>query len=435
MRNVYLSVLGTSPYVACNYETVENVRFVQEATLSLNCRDWTANDRIFILTTKEAYRKNWLDNGQKKSGDGLKTRIERLNLYAEAESVSIPSGKDIEEIWAIFNRIYDLLDDGDNVIFDITHAFRSIPMLAIVVLNYAKALKNINLHGIYYGAFEILGDPRAVKEKYPRIEDRIVPIFDLTAFNSLLEWSSAIHRFVKSGDASRINDLAESELKPILRDQLDRRHAAKQITRLSKQLVNFSRIMATCRGPEISGIIKTLKTFFVELEEIDLIPPMKPLMDQIQREIDRFSDNDARNGIQAAKWCLEHNMVQQGFTILQETLIACLVKKNGADMLDKEMREIVNSAVKIERDRMNPDKWLGAAAKHIEMTQRFIELFKKNKKLASLMNKLTSSRNDINHAGYKIQAKPAERFHGQLRECINDAEAIIEALLSEQLSE
>ncbi len=440
MRNVYLSVLGTSPYVPCNYEAdslakVENVRFVQEATLSLNCRDWTAEDRIFILTTDEAFNKNWMDGGHQELSEGLRTRIERLNLRAKAEAIKITSGKTVDEIWNIFNQIYDLLNDGDNVIFDITHAFRSIPMLAIVVLNYAKALKNINLEGIYYGAFEILGHPKEVEKEIPRIEDRNVPIFDLTAFNSLLEWSAAIQQFIKSGHAGPINDLAESELKPILRDQLDRRHAANQLKNLSRQLAKFSAIMATCRGTEISGIINTLKPFFTDSQAIDLIPPMKPLMEKIHRVIDRFSDHDIRNGIQAARWCMEHNMVQQGFTILQEILITGLVKAAGADIVNKKIRNIVNPAARFAGRETDHAQWDGSAAEYPEITKKIIEIYQNNKQLLSLMNRLTDSRNDINHAGYNRKAKPAERFHGQLRECIDDAETVIEALLDEQLPE
>lgn len=54
MARVYLSFLGTNDYLACTYYTgdreVENVRFVQEATLGLYCRKWTPDDRIIIFT-------------------------------------------------------------------------------------------------------------------------------------------------------------------------------------------------------------------------------------------------------------------------------------------------------------------------------------------------------------------------------------------------
>ncbi|MBW1982608.1 MAG: TM1812 family CRISPR-associated protein, partial [Deltaproteobacteria bacterium] len=68
MGKIYISFLGTSNYIECTYyykntDPVRNVRFVQEATLKTFCSDWTADDKIFIFTTDEAYSKNWLDNG------------------------------------------------------------------------------------------------------------------------------------------------------------------------------------------------------------------------------------------------------------------------------------------------------------------------------------------------------------------------------------
>ncbi|MBU0698719.1 MAG: TIGR02221 family CRISPR-associated protein, partial [Proteobacteria bacterium] len=67
MARVYLSFLGTNDYLSCCYfkndKKLENVRFVQQATLKFFCDDWTLEDRILIFTTDEAYRKNWLNDG------------------------------------------------------------------------------------------------------------------------------------------------------------------------------------------------------------------------------------------------------------------------------------------------------------------------------------------------------------------------------------
>ncbi len=434
MGNVYLSVLGTNDYLPCNYhnengEGLKNVRFIQEATLSINCRDWTPTDRIYILTTEEAKKKNWEDNGHGKMCEGLKSRIATLQLNAKSERIPIPSGKTIDEIWDIFKKIYDLLKEGDNVIFDITHALRSIPMLAIVVLNYAKALKDIHLKGIYYGAFEVLGPPKQVKEKIP-IEERDAPIFDLTAFNSLMEWAVAINRFLKSGDATHISELSESELKPILKDQIPLRDAANKMRKFSKQLLNFSQIMSTCRGQDITQSTMIIKNSIQELIDTDIIPPMKPLLEKIQQQMEKFKDDDIFNGIQAAKWCLEHNMVQQGFTILQETFISLLVRKTGADMLDEKKRRLVNMAVRIAREKTPESRCPEDDAMDHNTTRSLVDIFTQNKPLADLMAKLTNDRNDINHSGIRINAMPAKNFIEHLKECIAEAEKIMECFPS-----
>jgi len=56
MAKLYLSFLGTNDYIPCVYEQnnsrIENIRFVQEATIRLNCMDWSKNDRVIIFTTR-----------------------------------------------------------------------------------------------------------------------------------------------------------------------------------------------------------------------------------------------------------------------------------------------------------------------------------------------------------------------------------------------
>ena len=61
-------------------------------------------------------------------------------MQAEVQRIFIPKGQSEQEIWEIFQIVYDRLKSGDEVIFDITHAFRSIPMLAITI--FSKKIEN-----------------------------------------------------------------------------------------------------------------------------------------------------------------------------------------------------------------------------------------------------------------------------------------------------
>ena len=108
MSKLYLSFLGTNNYVSCIYyqeggEEVSDVRFVQEATVKIYCKDWGKTDRIRIFTTDEAYKKNWLDGGQTSDDGrplaGLKSCLETLNQRADIQNVPIPDGKNEQEIW------------------------------------------------------------------------------------------------------------------------------------------------------------------------------------------------------------------------------------------------------------------------------------------------------------------------------------------------
>ena len=133
MNKVYLSFLGATDYIPCTYfreniGEVKNARFVQQAMIGLFCKDWNQEDRICIFTTNAAETKNWNDNGhvRKYASEckGLKSCIDQFNLDVDVRNISIPEGKNEKEIWEVFQIIYDCINLNDEVIFDITHAFR-----------------------------------------------------------------------------------------------------------------------------------------------------------------------------------------------------------------------------------------------------------------------------------------------------------------------
>jgi len=43
----------------------------------------------------------------------------------------------------IFRTIFDEIDENDEIIFDVTHSFRYLPMLVFIVINYARVVKKM----------------------------------------------------------------------------------------------------------------------------------------------------------------------------------------------------------------------------------------------------------------------------------------------------
>jgi CRISPR-associated Csx2 family protein len=427
MSKVYLSFLGTNCYLDCIYHYNNRymplARFVQEATLELFCSEWQETDRIMIFTTALALKKNWLDGGQGDNRKGLGRCIQDLNLRAKIERIDIPDGHDERQIWQIFEAVLNRLSPGDEIVFDITHAFRSIPMLAVVVLNYAKVLKGIRLGGIYYGAFESLGPIQLVKKKAP--EDRKAPILNLTAFDRLLDWSLAVDRFLGAGDAKGVSSLAADAVAPILKDTKGQDDAAAAIKGIANALNRYTTILSTCRGPEISRAVAYLRQEFQKSRQVDLIKPLSSLFDHIEEQIRQFNGHAVKDGIQAVRWCLEHNLIQQGFTILFETLISYYVDCIGEDHLDEEIRKTASSALQIFMKREHEDKLYGDAASHRHIARMVIEQCQKTPEIATLVDRLRKVRNDINHAGYKKDALRGKDFAGKLEQMIKDAESYL----------
>lgn len=424
MAKVFLSFLGTSNYVPCIYYRddfrFKNVRFIQEATTRLACKAWTDADRILIFTTEEACRKNWANNGHINTDTengiemkGLEECLSGIGLPCPVKRVHIPEGKTEGEIWEIFDIVFEELEEGDKITFDITHAFRSIPMLAIIILNYAKVMKNVTLESVYYGAFEVLGTPAEVKQM--DLEDRLAPIFDLTPFVRLMDWTVAVDRFVKAGDAGLINALARGGLKRILSESKGKDRNAAAIRDVGQTLDSFCSAMTTCREPEISTIAGKLKSLMRQCEDTDLLPPFKPLFKMLLENIEPFRGEDFSDGVAAAAWCLEHNLVQQSATILREAVITRLVSLLERDFNNPEERKIAAESINIAYDQMFGKKPEGSGWEDVEKrVEAYVRVCERNRDLVKCWRPLTQLRNDLNHAGYVEDRKKPGTFANKL---------------------
>ena len=109
------------------------------------------------------------------------------------EAVEIPDGADENELWSLFQAVVDAVDVQEEVIFDITHGFRSLPFLSLLAVAYLRQIKQIELRAILYGNFEA---------RDRSVEPHRTPVIDLSRFVSLFDWMTAADRFIRFGDAS-----------------------------------------------------------------------------------------------------------------------------------------------------------------------------------------------------------------------------------------
>jgi CRISPR-associated DxTHG motif protein len=72
-------------------------------------------------------------------------------LGHRVEWVDIPEGRSEQELWEIFDRVASAVDEGDTILLDITHAFRSIPMIVFAVAAYLRRTKGGRLPTLSMG--------------------------------------------------------------------------------------------------------------------------------------------------------------------------------------------------------------------------------------------------------------------------------------------
>ena len=425
MSKSFISILGTNNYLEClhsfnGFISQRPVKYVQEDLIKFFCKDFDEHSEIRIFLTKEAKEKNWLNDGHRNKNNnvlhnkGLEDRLTELNIKAKIKAIDINEGFTEKEIWDNFQKIYDTISENEEVIVDITHSFRSLPMLLITLLNYAKQLKKIKVLGIYYAAFESLGTIQEVSKKEP--EERIVPILDLTSFSTLQDWTNATFDFINNANVNQIKKLIkQSDKNSPINDPKTKFFPSAVVRELDILISDIS----LCRGKELSRFnFIGLKNKLKELKNNQEIPAaFIYLLDVIEEKISKFENDPSKLLKTLTDWCIQHNLFQQAITLLQEFTITFVLTELKLNISNKTNRELVAQAFKIKSQNIPIDEWSKHAFEHQDIVKNILKFYLfENQELLRTFEKLSDIRNDVNHAGFLEGAKSVESIKDRLSE-------------------
>ncbi|MBQ8114760.1 MAG: TIGR02221 family CRISPR-associated protein [Prevotella sp.] len=389
-RKVFISFLGTNNYVNCRYQyndwISEPVRFVQEAMIDYICSDWTAEDRILIFcTSKESTGElgskelNWLDEGQPKAIDaiektGLQTRLQELkqrkDLKAEIEQVDISAGFTEEEIWEIFNTVYSKLQAEDEIYFDVTHAFRSIPLFSVVLFNYSKFMIDTRLISIMYGAFEKLGPLYKVKE-IPE-DKRIAPIIDMTNIARLQEYNQAASELKEFGRVKSLQEHIKLH---------DEETVIQSVRDLQDSIFKLDEYITTINIKEIKKgeFITAFRNNYKNIRKRNDIPkPIKHILEELNKETEEFVSAPSFKNLEAAiNWTIKHEMLMQVFPLAEEYIILRMTEEYK-DMIpneisNKDKREFMSSVLGMPKKDFDNRTWRNILAEYPDATDDISE--------------------------------------------------------------
>ncbi len=429
-RKVFISVLGTGSYKECIYASsgtqYEETRFIQKATLQmLNVKEqWTENDHIYIVVTEGSQEKNWKtrsENGE--TNIGLDDTLKDMQLSTPIDTITIPDGNNEDEIWQIFSNIYNVLDkqeEGAELYFDLTHGFRYLPMMVLVLGNYAKFLKNAIVKSITYGNYEA----RDTKTN-------IAPIINITPLAALQDWTNAAADYLEHGDAAKLQKCADEPLNAIVRKTKGGDKNAVTLRNLSKRLYDFSDLVSFNRGDEIikGKQCEQIKAFLAKADA-EYIRPMGPLFKQIAKSVRNFNSNSPDNMIEAARLCMEHGDFQASITLLQEGIVSILCCKFYLDINDKSDREIATQALNKLGLELQNKEYRPMSPYKETIIGRIVESNIISQELANQWNQITQDRNDLNHAGLRASHNDPETLRkniGSYFLVISDAISAIKA--------
>ena len=412
-RKVFISVLGAGFYGECKYVKEnflsESVRFIQEATLQFVVNEsWDKNSKAFFLTTQLARKQNWatLENERfnpvtknNETYESLDSRLKKLKLGFECTPIDIPDGKNEQELWQIFDILYHLINEDDELYLELTHSFRYLPMMLLVFGNYVKFLKKAKVVLLSYGNYEARNP-----------ETNIAPIIDLLPISALQDWTFAAANYLENGNVKKLVTLSNEKLTPILSETKGKDLDASNLRAFIKHLETVVEERRTCRGISIvkSENFRNLKLYSDRIEN-SFIEPLNPVINKIKESLSDFDEHEnVENGFAAARWCFYFGMYQQAATILQENIVTwfCLRHKIRTD--NEEEREIINKAFIIKNENLEEKSWIIDP----ELKEKLFdvlddELFQ-DKVMLSTFSNLTEVRNDFNHAGMRSKRAPLQ---------------------------
>lgn len=100
----------------------------------------------------------------------------------------IPYARDAAEQADILQRLAAVVPPGKRLSLDVTHAFRHLPMLALVAARYLSRVVGVRVEEVYYGALEMT--PPAGE----------TPVLRLGGLLTMLDWVDALASYDKDGD-------------------------------------------------------------------------------------------------------------------------------------------------------------------------------------------------------------------------------------------
>lgn len=289
-----ISFLGVSKYSRTCY--VWNNKEKETELFPEAVAYFTKPEKILICLTPTAREgeksKNWQE---------LKSRFERDGV--PFEPLPIPEGHNESELWEIFDALTDAVQEGEEVVFDITNSFRSIPFLSFLAIAYLKAAKKVQVKNVLYGAWD-------AKDANNRS-----PVFDLTPFVSLLDWLTATEQFIQTGNAR--------QLATLLRQKGKLQKAANTLQTVSQAalLCQPFTIMKT-----VPDLLPTLQAAQDEIAA--RARPFRILNERINREFGQFQadfPNDPKNVLRSEyrliEWYYENKQLIQAMSLAREFLI------------------------------------------------------------------------------------------------------------------
>jgi len=268
------------------------------------------------------------DEAEKKHLERIKEEQKEKIPSTEIETVKIPAGFTEKERWIIWEKVISKVNREEEISFDLTHSYRTIPFYAFFAIQFLKHIKKIKLKGVFYGAFEVEGEEK--------------PIININELFFISDWFYYATYFVKTGIFPE--EAKKSILLPTLHKFL-----SKQTSQTSELLREIS---LNIHFIQRDSLKKSVKKFMEMTKKVEFPAsssiPFFLIFEYIKNEYYLLGDSES-DDIKLLEWLFKKGHYTQTLLLLEEEIITRLSNQEKIHSWDE--RENVRRALNEWRKR------------------------------------------------------------------------------------
>ncbi|NTU79611.1 MAG: TIGR02221 family CRISPR-associated protein [Chloroflexales bacterium] len=361
-------------------------------------------DQLLVLVTAEARAQNFAD---------LERRIgDQFPLHP----VDIPSGRSEDELWIMFDAIASAIEPSDHIIFDITNGFRSLPVLAVLAASYVRLVRDATVDRVVYGAYDAATAGQT-------------PVFDLTPFVQLLDWTTAADRFIRDGDSRDLADLIRKGMPPgaAMRDDQNARELGKALKQAANAMEQISRALRMTRPLETMSAGAALADALAS-EQPSKARPFRLLAERVRATYAPFAirEPDAVEllpvnlyvQLELIDWYCSKDQIVQAITLAREWIISLLCQQTDSALMDRD-----GARTPIEH-ALNRLARTGSGTIVQNALESAIQALRHSEETLRTWNRLTELRNDVAHAGMRANPRTAQQLVNDFTRLLPDLRRI-----------
>jgi CRISPR-associated Csx2 family protein len=415
--HVLVTTIGTGKYDPAKYAFPDQV--VREGNLFpiLLC-DYLKQDgrpvqeAVVLLTEGAKSSPNWIGE------QGLRSALAEKQI-ACLESI-IPDGVKEDELWDIFDKIGENVPKGAKVVLDVTHGFRSLPLVMLLSCAYFKTSGQFELSNIYYGAFI----PRPRVPTNPPTTQPVVDIatpdpvayaVDLTPMLTLFAWANAVDVFKKSGDLRQMARLLEDRHKELFATRTVDTSSNLPLRPLGNQMKKLIDALELGRLESIAKPVQETRRLVDEVHGAAerWVKPFVSQIEAVLKALDQFQISmDEQNvhkwliaQFELIEWYYQKNYYMQAGLLLREWIIS-YVASQEPEFADRSVQDIFNDKDVREAVTKKLNEVSRVGEEISEVSRLVAELGKKLNKMSGIVKDL----NGIPH--FEIHPNTASSFRG-----------------------